>query len=142
MISDYVEYKDGGLYWKKTTSNRAKVGGRVGCVGNHSYRVFRFKGELLLEHRVIWELLNGPIPEGLDIDHVDRDRSNNLIENLRVATRSQNLHNNSGKGYSWNKAREKFVAYINHMGKTINLGGFDNEEGARSAYLKAKGAYS
>jgi len=141
MIEEYVEYRDGGLYWKRLRGNRTNLlGRRVGCAHNNGYRQFRFDGTLALEHRAIWELHNGPIPDGLDIDHINRDRSDNRIENLRLATRSQNCHNTEGKGYSWNKRRKKFVAYISNMGRTIYLGGFDNEEDARGAYLEAKGA--
>ena len=141
MIEEYVEYRDGGLYWKRLRGNRTNLlGRRVGCAHNNGYRQFRFDGTLALEHRAIWELHNGPIPDGLDIDHINRDRSDNRIENLRLATRSQNCHNTEGKGYSWNKKRKKFVAYISNMGRTIYLGGFDNEEDARGAYLEAKGA--
>lgn len=103
--------------------------------------MFNFMGKKNLEHRAIWELFNGLIPDGMDIDHINRDRTDNRIENLRLATRSQNCHNTKAKGYSWNKSREKFVAYISTMGKTIYLGAFDNEEDARGAYLEAKGAY-
>ena len=140
MIEEYVEYRDGGLYWKKLTSNSTKLGRRVGSVFNNGYRVFRFKGKGVLEHRAIWELLNGPIPKGMEIDHINRDRTDNRIENLRLVTPSQNRHNTEAKGYSWNKARKKFVARIGDMGRYIYLGSFDNEEDARGAYLEAKGA--
>ena len=141
MIEEYVEYRDGGLYWKRLRGNRTNLlGRRVGCAHNNGYRQFRFDGTLALEHRAIWELHNGPIPDGLVIDHINRDKTDNRIENLRVATRSQNNHNTEAKGYSWSRSQKKFVAYISDMGRSINLGSFDNEEDARGAYLEAKGA--
>ena len=44
-------------------------------------------------HRTVWEFHNGKIPKGYVIDHIDRDRNNNQIENLRLATSSENNHN-------------------------------------------------
>ena len=44
-------------------------------------------------HRLVWSAFNGPIPDGLEIDHEDRIRNNNNLENIRVGTRSQNQAN-------------------------------------------------
>jgi hypothetical protein len=58
-------------------------------------RMVREDGEktTIRMHRLVWELVNGPIPEGMDVDHINNDRLDNRIENLRLATRSQNLAN-------------------------------------------------
>ena len=74
------------------------------------YRVSRL-GKKLLCHRVIYELFNGPIPDGLQIDHINGIKTDNRIENLRLATPSQNQQNqeiNSRnttgvRGLDWNK---------------------------------------
>ena len=52
---------------------------------------FKWNGGLV--HRIVWEAFNGKIPEGHMIDHINRDKTDNRIENLRVVTRSQNVHN-------------------------------------------------
>lgn len=44
-------------------------------------------------HRIIWEAFNGPIPEGLEIDHIDGNQSNNCLENLRAVSHLTNLLN-------------------------------------------------
>ena len=76
------------------------------------------------------------------IDHENHTRDDNSNENLRVVTHQQNCFNQSGvKGYSWDKARKKWVASIMLNGKRINLGGFETEEDARNAYLAAKAIY-
>ena len=138
MIKEYVEYKDDGLYWKKLRPrSRGKVGERVGHERPDGYRLFKHDGGRFYEHRVIWEMHNGPIPDGLVIDHIDRNPRNNSIENLRVVTQSQNHLNKECRGY-WVNRCGRYVAEF--MGKY--LGSFNNKEDARSAYLKAKGAYA
>lgn len=44
-----------------------------------------------LVHRMVWEAFNGPIPENVDIDHIDGDQSNNSLNNLQILSRSENL---------------------------------------------------
>jgi len=81
----------------------------------------------------------------MEVDHVDGDRANNKIENLRLATVPQNRMNRrkskantSGrKGVSWNKASKKWVAYIKAHGKRKHLGFFECLEEAHAAYRKA-----
>lgn len=48
-------------------------------------------------HRVIWEYINGPIPKGLEIDHIDRNGLNNKLSNLRCVTKRENLNNTQTK---------------------------------------------
>jgi len=101
---------------------------------------------LFLAHRIIWEMHNGPIPSGLDIDHIDRDRANNKIENLRLATRSQNLQNsdyhrgyNGLAGVSFDKRRKKkpYYSRVRVGEKVIQLGRFKTAEEAHAAWNKA-----
>lgn len=74
-----------------------RTGKEVGCIGSHGYwQVCTRTLGTLLAHRVIWELVNGPIPEGMEIDHIDRCRSNNKVDNLRLVTSSENSCNTSG----------------------------------------------
>ena len=49
-------------------------------------------------HRILWETFNGDIPEDLTIDHIDRNKSNNQLDNLRLSTRRQN---------AWNQQKRK-----------------------------------
>lgn len=44
-------------------------------------------------HKLVWEAFNGPIPEGMQIDHRDGDKTNNMLENLRCVTPKENQHN-------------------------------------------------
>jgi hypothetical protein len=75
------------------------------------------------------------------IDHINRDKSDNRIENLREVTQSTNLENRDCKGYNYDKIRNKWRARIKVNKKEIFLGRFDTEYEARQAYLDAKKIY-
>lgn len=95
-------------------------------------------------HRVIWALVYGKLPENV-IDHINGDKADNRLANLRAATVSQNgmnrglpANNSSGcKGVSWDRACQKWQAKIGIHGKTIYLGNFDHLEAAKAAYAAA-----
>lgn len=95
-------------------------------------------------HRVIWAMTKGKWPLH-DIDHINHDRADNRIVNLREVTRSDNLrnislrsNNSSGvNGVYWNKARSKWQAYIRHGGKARHLGLFKTLDEAKAARLSA-----
>ena len=75
------------------------------------------------------------------LDHINRDRSDNRICNLRIVTHQENCFNNNYKGYSWDINRNKWKSQIRIDGKSIHLGRYDTEEEARQAYLIAKEKY-
>ena len=81
----YSTESPSGLFW-----NNGKVAGTLDGQGYYMTQLnkVRFKN-----HRYIWELFNGPIPEGFQIDHIDGNRSNNRLENLRVVSPSENSRN-------------------------------------------------
>jgi hypothetical protein len=92
-------------------------------------------------HRLMAKAFLSSYLEELDVDHIDRNRANNKLSNLRMLPKQQNSFNTSAKGYYWNKVAKKFHAYIKKDGKDIYLGLFDKEEDAREAYLAAKQIY-
>lgn len=103
----------------------------------------RFKDTSLL-HRVLAERWGWEI-EGMDIDHVNGNSLDNRRENLRVATRSENMcnrvktaNNTSGfKGVTWNKQCGKWRARVKLKGKSHHLGYFENVTEAADAYAAA-----
>lgn len=110
----------------------------------HGYaiRICNLTRNKLLLHRVVYELAHGPIPAGLQIDHIDGNRSNNFLANLRLVTHQENQWNRTkAKGYSWNKQCKKWKADIKLNGKKIFLGLYSSEDEARTAYLEAKKIY-
>lgn len=96
-------------------------------------------------HRIIWEMHNGPVPEGHEIDHINRVKIDNRIENLRSATRSQNCVNvldrgtSNRTGYTGVYAhKNKWQASISINWKTTYLGSFQTPKEAHEAYWKAR----
>ena len=83
---------NGGLYWKEAGRGRT-VGRRFGM--DQGYRKGYIKGKNYREHTLVWIYHYGPIPKGLEIDHINRVKSDSRIENLRLATRAQNRANSS-----------------------------------------------
>ena len=74
----------------------------VTCAGYYSF-MCEYKNYQV--HRVLWEFHNGPIPEGMLVDHINGDRLDNRMENLRVVTRQQNNMNVARKSYSYKHGR-------------------------------------
>ena len=108
---------------------------------SRGYRVGQVAGVNLRRARVVFALVHGYWPPH-DVDHRDGDRANDRPENLREATRSENLRNTRGKGgtsqfrgVSWDSAHGKWRVQIKgESGKNKYLGLFDSEEAAARAY--------
>jgi hypothetical protein len=75
------------------------------------------------------------------IDHIDRNKLNNHITNLRVVTQQQNSQNTDAKGYYYHKRKNKYKASIMIDGKFKHIGYYDTEQEARENYLKYKKKY-
>lgn len=137
-LNELFEYKDGKLYNKTTRCNRAMKGAESGYKRVDGYRAVRIARILYLSHRLIYTMHNGDIEKGLFIDHIDGDKTNNRIDNLRVVTNQENTFNSSAKGYCWNKDGQYYQAEIMVGGKRKRLGTFSLEEDAAEAYRIAK----
>lgn len=122
---------DKGRLIAKFRSQNYSVGDVVGSLDAHGYVVIGHKGKLLKAHRVIWEIFNGEIPHGMNIDHINGVRSDNRIENLRLVTKEGNAKNRrlSTRNVTGLHGVKKnllgiFEATISHKGKQIYLGKF------------------
>lgn len=95
------EYRDGKLYWRVSAKHgRVSSGDVAGCVASDGYVRIGIEGGSYSAHRLIWRMHNprGAMP--FIIDHVDGNRANNDIQNLRKATHSENMYNqHKGKAY-------------------------------------------
>ncbi len=147
-LRDRFQYADGKLLVKKSGRWRGRVGEEAGTARPDGRRVVQFKGKRLFNHQIIWLIFNDDIPEGFTIDHEDRNPLNNRIENLRLATSSEQqgnktLQSNNSSGYrgvsycgSKNKSNP-WAANIKHDGVTTHLGYFKTAEEAANAYNTA-----
>lgn len=81
------------LHWVNNPRAPKHKGGRVGTLEKDGYVKFKCGPRYYMEHRVIWEIFHGPIPDGMQVDHIDGNRSNNNINNLRLATVAHNGQN-------------------------------------------------
>ena len=90
----------------------------------------------LLGHQFAWYYTNNEVVDC--IDHINMDRGDNRICNLRSVSLDENKRNNSRKGYTYYKKNNTWISRISLNKQTIYLGSFNSEDEARNAYLKAK----
>jgi hypothetical protein len=129
---------DGTLIRKTKVGGGRKPGDPVGNRLRGGYLGVRIRGASYLAHRIIWAICNGSDPGNFDVDHIDRDKTNNRPANLRLATRSQNCANKPTIGIHRRKSSGKFQAYVYKDRICIHLGMFDTAEEARAAHAAAK----
>lgn len=141
-------YEDGRLLWKNPTAKRHKCGDRAGSLNNFGYRTVCIHGVYYKEHRVVWAYFNGVVKG--QIDHINGDREDNRIENLRESSpvhnsknRKKPKNNKSGViGVYWNKRLNKWHAQGVSHGRKIHLGFFkllDDAKNARKEFEKLNG---
>jgi hypothetical protein len=149
LLNHLFEYdkETGNLIWKIKPSRRGhsvKAGDIAGTLKSHGYLCVGINYNSYRAHRLIFLMHKGYLPK--TIDHINGDKLDNRIENLRAATVGQNQHNRktnanntSGyKGVSWNKAQKKWTARITLERKIIHLGYFANVEEAAEVVRKAR----
>ena len=117
----------------QTGTNNRYLQGLIGGVG-------------VMSHRAAWMIYHGtPIPNGLQIDHINGDVTDNRIGNLRLATPQQNTFNSPGqpnsasryKGVSWLSKAGRWRASVKVKGRFKELGLYATQEEAHSAYMAA-----
>ena len=147
MTQEYAhslfDYKDGCLYWKVQKAPHVKIGAKVGSPA-HGYKSVYVDGRNWRIHRLVFLMQYGYLPK--IIDHINGNKTDNMIENLRAANDYQNAHNmkmrfdnKSGiKGVSWNSDRCKWVARVNYKCKTYQVGYFEDIELAELAVQMAR----
>lgn len=137
-LHHFFEYEavSGRLKWKNPTSRRNKPGSYAGCQRKDGYWIVALRGALLYAHRVIWCMSTGEWPKYV-IDHIDRDPSNNRIENLRdveevINSINKNIrkNNKTGKVGVYVNSQGDYVAQITIEYKTTSLGTFRNIDDA------------
>lgn len=127
------------------TRRHAGGGKQAGTVvtGGRSRVYLCVSGKLVRSSRAAWTLLNGPIPDGMEVDHINGDKRDDRASNLRLATHAQNLrnravHRNNRTGVKGvTRYRSGYLAMICVAGRRIYLGTFDTLESAARAYAAA-----
>jgi hypothetical protein len=137
LLHELFEYRDGMLFWKIARPH-VVVGQKAGHISDRGYQRVVINNKMYKAHRIIFLMHKGYLP--IEIDHIDGDKLNNKIENLRPATRSQNLlnkkkpsSNTSGvKGVSWCAERNKWEVQMYVDGKKKYVGRFESLDVAKS----------
>lgn len=136
-LQEVFMYKEGNLYWKIQTSNRIKIGDKAGMLGKTGYYYSSFNGKREYIHRLVYMYHNNSIPKGYIVDHINRNKLDNRIENLRLVTAQENTFNASNtKGYVYSRGR--YTARLRVDNKTYYIGNYSTAELAEQAYLAVK----
>jgi hypothetical protein len=131
-----LDYTTGTFYWRydesRTPFNNRYVGLPAGTPDAHGYLVIRVGGSLYKAHRLVWLYTHGEWPDG-EVDHINRVRHDNRIENLRVLSRRHNSinmslrkNNKSGvPGVYWNGAQNRWQVTIGNTYLGVTKDFFD-----------------
>ena len=138
----------GALLNRVHRHRKARAGEEAGFINVRGYRVVKINNYVYKAHRIIWFMQYGDWPVD-QIDHIDHDKTNNRIKNLREATNRENsrnqklsIRNTSGIiGVCWDKWANKFLATIRVNGKLIHLGRFDDISSAAKCRNDAEVKY-
>lgn len=159
MFHEYFEYDETSrscLRWKVTLYSDGdkgvllcSIGDEAGSLEPNGYWRTSLNGIRYGVHRIVWELHYGKIPDNLFVDHIDGNRSNNDLSNLRLATHRQNntnmkigKNNTTGvRGVKFRDYKNKSSAYICswididgvQRSKSFSLGKYPKEEAFKLA---------
>ena len=138
-FNKYFRYEEGVLIRTKAPTKRPDLLEKpVGCADAQGYLVVTVEGRSYKVHRVVWEMKVGAIPKGYMIDHINNNKRDNRVENLRLATKNQNECNKAARSDSssgvknvvWNGQRGGWSISISYEGKRRRFGLFDTVEKA------------
>lgn len=146
-IDEHLEYRDGVVFWKKVPPycKRVKIGDIAGSLHKISgYHIIMVKYKRIKRAHITWYLTKRAWPNK-QTDHIDGNRINDNIENLRLVTPRENNQNMKGHrngrlpGTFRNRPGRtaKWCAQIHINSRSVHLGSFSTEQEAHEAYLKA-----
>lgn len=135
----------GALLWKATTGPRCRVGAVAGSIDTHGYRQIKIHGKTILAHRIVWAMFNDRMPLGR-LDHINGNRLDNRIENLREVTDSQSAFNigmkanntTGAKGVCYRRSTGRWLVQIGVGGRKLFVGSFASKEEAITARADAE----
>lgn len=147
------EPSSGKLFWKKTTTNRVRVGDEAGSFCKSTgYTNVTIDGRGYTLHKIAILLATGVYDKTAQVDHIDHDRGNNRLSNLRVVSRAENMRNQSLRNTNktgvtgvcvryTRKGTKRYAANIVYNYKPIFLGNYDTLEEAAAARAEAEIKY-
>lgn len=147
-LRELIRYEpETGRFFRKTHTRVSKPGDETGLRREKGYPSVSVDGVKYYAHRLAWLYVYGVWPSGV-IDHINGDRSDNRICNLRDVAHAENIQNvwaptkkhgpGSHLGVHYSKRINRWIAQIRVSGKTRHVGCFVNEQEAAAAYLEAK----
>ena len=133
---------DGHLVWKVSKAKRIKIGDNAGTISKDGYvRVF-VDGKSYLAHKLVYLIEHGDMPT--ELDHIDRNKLNNDVSNLRPCTRSENsinrnlfVNNKTGIKNVHKHSCGKYEVSFKRNNKNIYCGLFDDIELAELVAIEA-----
>ena len=137
----------GLFHWRVNRRGRARAGDEAGTLVPTGYVSIEIDQKSVRAHRLAWLYVYGKMPPaGRDLDHINPDRADNRIANLRLATRPQNLHNaklharnkTGVTGVQWIQKHSRWRAFIQINGKQTYLGSFLTKQEAVDSRRKAE----
>lgn len=146
LLQDNFLYENGSLFWKISKPG-LRAGTKAGGINSNGYSAITLNGFRYLEHRLIFLMLKGYLPSF--IDHINLNRLDNRIENLREATKSQNNYNTGlrkdnktgVKNVSWHKGNNRWVVTVRVNGHKKHIGSFADLELADLVAIEARDKY-
>lgn len=142
----HYDPETGEFRWKQLRRNQISENSIAGHRHVSGYIHIKISGKVYKAHRLAYKMYYGIEPDDI-LDHIDMNRSNNRILNLRIATRSQNVANSKVRSHSLTGVKgvccisNRFRARIRFDKKEIFLGSYQTLEEAKSAYDKAAKEY-
>jgi len=144
-LREFLHYEPdtGLLRWKVNVGKKIKANSVAGSLRSQGYIDVKINHEIFKAHRLAWALYYNQDPGGMQIDHIDQNKSNNKIVNLRLANHVSNGANagprkNNKLGVKGvHCERSKFKALIIKNAKKYHLGCYDTMEEASNVYCAA-----
>jgi hypothetical protein len=146
-IKKTFNYTNGLLTWAIRPANCVHIGDKAGYLDNNGYLRVKFKGKLWLVHQLVFLMHNGYIPKM--IDHIDQNKTNNCIENLRPVTKAENTYNckarsnniSGVKNVHWNKRFGKYFVKLKSNGVMHHFGAYKDLELAELVAIEARNKF-
>ena len=129
QVKELLSYNGEVLRWRRSRGNSKRAGSIAGGLSVRGYWQVKVLGKSYLAHRLIWLYTYGYFPEN-GLDHINRDKIDNRLSNLREVSRQCNARNTGNissntsgvKGVYFDKEKDAWMAIVRVSGKAIKLG--------------------